>query len=112
MKKKLLAEIFEFLNVYYSEIHLIKALNSLDSSKPHNWLLKIQKIGGSRKLFMPENDFQTCFKVNFSKKYPDFGGLKTNRPEFFFLFQFNITCIWTQYNIKISAISFKGNILK
>ena len=30
-------------------------------------------------LFLPENDFKTYFTVNFPKKHPDFGGLKTNQ---------------------------------
>ena len=59
--------------------HLIKALNSIDSSRPYKRLLQIQKTGGSRELFLPENDFQTSSTVNFSKKYPDFGGLETNQ---------------------------------
>ena len=33
-------------------------------------------------LFLPENDFKTCFTVNFPKKHPDFGRLKTKqRPK-------------------------------
>ena len=30
-------------------------------------------------LFLPENDFQTSFAVNFPKNHPDFGGLETNQ---------------------------------
>ena len=36
------------------------------------------KTGGFRELFLPENDFKTCFAVNFPKKHPDFGGLENN----------------------------------
>ena len=103
------------MNVCYTKTHLIKALNSLDSSRPYKWLLQIGKTGGSRELFMPENDFQTSSTVNFSKKYPDFGGLETNRRDeiqTWIFFQFHITYIWTQYNIKISTLGFEGNILK
>ena len=80
-KKKSLKKFFAFLNAYYLKTHLIKALNSLDSSRPYKQLLKIQKTGRSRKLFMPENDFQTSFTVNFSRKLTE--DMKF-RPEFFF----------------------------
>ena len=33
-------------------------LQLLDSSRPYGRLLENQKPGGSRKLFLPENDFQ------------------------------------------------------
>ena len=46
--------------------HLIKALNSLDSSRPYERLLKNPKTGDFRELFLPENDFRTCSAVNFS----------------------------------------------
>ena len=67
------------MNAYYRKTHLIEARNSLDSSKPYKRLLQIQETGGSRELFLPENDFQTISTVNFSKKYPDFGGLETSQ---------------------------------
>ena len=115
MQKNCQQKFFEFLNVYYAKTHLIKALNSLDSSRPFKQLLQIQKTGGSRELILPENDFPTSSRVNFSKKYPDFGGLETNRShesQTWIFFQFHKSYIWTQYNLKISAISFEGNILK
>ena len=62
-----------------SKTHLIKALNSLDSSRPNGRLSQNPKPGGFRDLFLPENDFKTCSAVNFPKKHPDFGGLETNR---------------------------------
>ena len=40
---------------------------------------KSKQTEGSRELFLPGNDFQTGFAVNFPKKHPDFGGLETNR---------------------------------
>ena len=42
-KKIFSAEFFAFLNVYYPKTHLIKALNSLDSSRPYGRLLENQK---------------------------------------------------------------------
>ena len=57
----------------------MKALNSLDSSKPYEKLLENLKIGGFRELFLPENDFRTSSAKNFPKKYLDFGGLETNQ---------------------------------
>ena len=46
-----------FLNAHYSKTHLLKALNSLDSSRTYGRLSENQKTGGSRELFLPENDF-------------------------------------------------------
>ena len=68
-----------FLNVCYPETHLIKALYSLDSSRTNRRLPHTLKTGGFRELFLPGNDFKTCSTVNFPKKHPDFGGLKTNQ---------------------------------
>ena len=45
-----------FLNAHYSKTHLIKALNSLDSSRTYGRLLENEKTG-SREIFLPENDF-------------------------------------------------------
>ena len=67
-KKIFSAEFFAFLNVYYPKTHLIKALNSLDSSRPYGRLLENQKTGGSRELFLPENDFQTSSTNIFPKQ--------------------------------------------
>ena len=41
----------------------IKALNSLDSSRPNRRLSQNAKTGGLRELFLPENDFKTCSTV-------------------------------------------------
>ena len=54
---------FAFLNVY-----CLKALNSLDFSRPNRILPQKPKTGGFKELFLPENNFKTCFAVNFSKK--------------------------------------------
>ena len=72
-------KVFAFLNVSYPKIHLIQSLNSLDSSRPYGRLLENQKTRGSKKLFLPKNDFQSSFTKNFPKKHSDIGGLKTNR---------------------------------
>ena len=77
-KKKIRQKFLAFLNVYYPKTHLIKALYSLDSSRPNGRLSQNPKTGGFRELFLPENDFKTCSTVNFPKKHPDFGGLETN----------------------------------
>ena len=42
-------------------------------------LLENPKAVVSRDVFLPENDFKTCWTVNFPKKHPDFGGLEANR---------------------------------
>ena len=56
-KKKLWQKCLAFLNVYYLKTHLIKALNSLDSSRPNGRLSQNPKTGSFRELFLPENDF-------------------------------------------------------
>ena len=66
-----------FLNDYYPKIQLREA-HSFDSSRPYRRLLENLKTGSFRESFLPENDFTICFAVNFLKKHPDFGGLKTN----------------------------------
>ena len=70
---------FAFLNACYPKTHLTKALNSLGSFRPYGELLENQEEGGSRELFLPENDFQTSFTKNFLKKNPFFGCLGTKR---------------------------------
>ena len=78
-KKKIFWQKFlAFLNVCHLKTHLIKALNSLDSSRPNGRLSQNLKTGSFRELFLPENDFKTCSAVNFPKKHPDFEGLETN----------------------------------
>ena len=68
MKKNCWQNFFAYLNAYYFKIHLIKALNSLDSSRPYGRLLKNPKTSSFRELFLPENDFKTCSTVSFPKK--------------------------------------------
>ena len=53
MKKKFLAEVFAFLNIHYPQTHLIKALNSPDSSRPNGRLSQNQKTGGFKELVLP-----------------------------------------------------------
>ena len=80
MQKRFSAEIFGSFECLYPKTHLIKALYSLDSSRPNGRLSQNPKTGGFRDLFLPENNFETCSAVNFPKKYhPDFGGQETNQ---------------------------------
>ena len=67
-KKKLLAEVFLIFEHLLTQSQLIKIHNVLDSSRPYGRLLENKKSGGSRELFLPENDFQTSSTVNFPKK--------------------------------------------
>ena len=60
-------KLFAFLNIYLYKTQLIKALNSLDSSRPYKRLLENPKTGGSRDLFLPENDFNTFLHSKFKK---------------------------------------------
>ena len=48
-------------------------------------LLENHETGGSRELFLPENNLQTSSAVDFSKKHSNFGGLETNQRELFLL---------------------------
>ena len=79
MQKKLLEKFFfEFLNVYYPKTHLIKAINSPDSSRPNGRLSQNQKkkqqqkTRGFRELVLPGNNFKTSSTVNFPKLYMSF----------------------------------------
>ena len=102
--------------------NLIKALYSLDSSRPNGRLSQNPKTERFRELFIPENDFKTSSTVNFSKKHPDCGGLETNwRHEiqtwiFFFTFPSTyelIIVFWAlNRNNFLIAISFEGKIFK
>ena len=42
-------------------------------------LLENPKTEVSRELFLPKNNFKTCYTVSFLIKHPDFGGLETNQ---------------------------------
>ena len=66
-KKEFRQKFLAFLNVYYLKTHLIKALYSLDSSRPNGRLSQNSKTGSFRELFLPKNDFKTCFAANFPK---------------------------------------------
>ena len=65
-KKKRCKQIFlHFLNVYYLKTHLIKAFNSIDwfFHRPYKRLFENKKIGSSRELLLPENDFKTSSTI-------------------------------------------------
>ena len=66
-KKKFWQKFVVFLIICYPKTHLVKALNSIDSSRPNRRLLQNPKTGGFRELFLPKSDCKTCFAVNFSK---------------------------------------------
>ena len=94
-KKKNLAEIFGIFECLLPQTHLMKTLYSLDSSRSYGRVLENPKTGASRNLFLLESDFKISSTVNFLKKYPDFGGLKTNQrhetqTRIFFLIPFDI----------------------
>ena len=58
---------FAFLDAYYPKTHLIKSLNFLDSSRPYERLIENEKTGGSRELFLLENEIQTSSEKMFQK---------------------------------------------
>ena len=86
------------MNTYYPNIYLIKTLNSLDSSRPYGRLIEYQKAGGSRQLFLPENDFQTSSAKTSWFWRPGNQPKTRNSDLNFFHIPFYI---WTQYNKKI-----------
>ena len=59
---------FAFLDAYYPKTHLIKSLNFLDSSRPYERLIENEKTGGSRELFLPEDDFLNSYTKIFFEK--------------------------------------------
>ena len=65
----------KFLNTWYPKMHLIKALNSFDSSRPNGRLSQNPKTGD---FTSTQKWFQNLLCIKFSKKHPDFGDLKTN----------------------------------
>ena len=90
-----MAEIFGIFECLLPQTHLMKTLYSLDSSRSYGRVLENPKTGASRNLFLLESDFKISSTVNFLKKYPDFGGLKTNQrhetqTRIFFLIPFDI----------------------
>ena len=109
IKKKLLADFFIFFFIFEClwtqkpTNQLIKAFNSYDSSRPYHGLLENPKIGGSRELLLPENNFKTYSAVNFCKKTSRFWR-PGNQPKTWnsdlILFHRSYY-IWNQYNIKI-----------
>ena len=79
MKKNYWLKFFAFLNIYQPKTQLIKIHDSIDSSRQYGRLSENPKTGGSRELFLSENDFQTSAAVNFLKKHQNFSGLETNQ---------------------------------
>ena len=67
-QKKNLTETFCISECVLPQDPSNQALNSLDSSWPNRGISKSPETGGFRKLFLPENDFQTCSTVNFKNK--------------------------------------------
>ena len=70
---------------------LLMSTNSLDSSRSYERLLENQKTGGSRELFLPENNFQTSSTVSFPKKIQISEVWKTTR-DMKFKYEFFCTC--------------------
>ena len=105
-KKNLLAKIFCIFQHLLTQNPTNQG-SSLSWSFQTIWLLENPKTEGSRELFLPENDFKTCYTLNFIKKHPDSGGLETNqRPGSQTLIFFHMSFhIWTQYNIKIVLVT-------
>ena len=56
-KKKKGQTFFAYLNAYYRKGGQIKALNSLDSSRPNRRLLQNPKTRNFNELCLPESDF-------------------------------------------------------
>ena len=94
-KKIVNRNFFSCLNAYYPKAHLIKSLNSLDSSRKYG----VKKKGDSRELFLPEKDFQNSSTKNFQKNIQIWrpgNQPKTWNSDVNF-FAHALFCIWTQY---------------
>ena len=109
-KKNFRQKFLAFLNVYYLKTHLIKVLNSLDSSRPNGRPSQNQKTGGFRGLFLPEKDFKTCSTVNFPKSIQILEAWKPTRDMKFGLECF-LTCPST-YELDIVFSAPNKNIFK
>ena len=95
-KKKFPNKFLAFLNVYYPKTHLIKVLNSLDSSWPKTRLSQNPKTGGIRVLVSAWKWFQNLLHSKLSRKHPQ---PKTWNSDLSFFFNLPFY-IWTQYTVK------------
>ena len=78
-KKKLLNEIFDIFECLPTQ-------NPTNQDSQLSWFFQItwknvrnKKIGGSRELLLPGNDFQTSSTANYPKKQAGLGSLETNQ---------------------------------
>ena len=92
---------FAFLDAYYPKTHLIKSLNFLDSSRPYERLIENEKTGGSRELFLLENDIQTSSEKNVPKNIQILEAWKPTKEKKFRLEFFCTCCSTYDFNIKI-----------
>ena len=95
MHKKFLAGMFCIFECLLLLCPLIKALNSLDSSRTCGRLLENPKTGGFRELFRPENNFKKCSVISFPKNLQSLEAWKPTknmklRLEFYFHMPFYI----------------------
>ena len=109
-KKEIFGRNFWHFWMSITQTHLIKALYSLDSWRQNERLTQNPKTEGFRELFLPENDFKTCSKVNFPKKHLEFGGLETNQRHEILTWIF-FTCPST-YEFNIVFWTLNRNIFK
>ena len=100
-KKIIWQKYFPFLNAYYAKFQLIKALSSLDSSRPYARLLENIKTRGFREFFLPENDFKTLLCSKFSKKHPVETNQRNQCETLSLIFFHMPFYIWAQNNTKI-----------
>ena len=72
-------------------------------SRPYGRLLENQKIGGSKELFLPENDYKNCSAENFPTNMHILEAWKPTEDMNLVLnfFRHMPFYIWTHYNIKI-----------
>ena len=101
-KKKIASRFF----LYFWMSMTLKPISSklptllIDSSRPYKMTVRKWKItGGSKELFLPENDFQTSSTVTFSKNIYILEAWKPTEDMKFRLYITFYIC--TQYDIKI-----------
>ena len=79
-------------------------------NKPYERILENPETEGPRKLFLPENNFETCDTVSFLKKHPDFGDLDMKFRLFFHMplhiYELNIIQKISRKRLKIYILQF------
>ena len=79
-------------------------------NRPYERILEHPETEGPSKLFLPENNFETCDTVSFLKNHPDFGDLDMKFRLFFHMplhiYELNIIQKISRKRLKIYILQF------